>query len=899
MDKSRIDKRLKEIQRSQRQLANEILKEKDLLDKLVKRDLTWNYFLRQLQNSNSNNTNQSISDKKRYLLLKEELCDYGFFQNIKGKLDSIPNSNGSRYFGKVEKEVAIISDEFLFNAFSGITNLHYITPENYSDYSNNTDVLIIASTWKGLQNEWRGLGTVNSSKREILDRVIQEFRKNNIPVVFYNKEDPVNFDRFIGIAQKCDYIFTTAEEKIPQYKKECGHANVHLIEFSANPLYHNPIGMNLFEKNNDALFAGSWYSKYPHRQKDTQMIFDGIIESGNGLKILDRNFNLNIPEYYFPEQYLKYISPAVPHNYVQKLHKLYNWAINLNSVITSPTMIANRVFELQALGNIIISNYSPAINNKFQNVFTVTNKFEVGEILNSGTAEERYNHQVHGIRQIMNHETSYHRLQYIFNIIGLNYEIPERNVLVVVDEINEIVADSFSKQAMSNKNIVSKNDFTEDTLSKFDFVTFFSDKTRYHHYYLNDLINGFKYTDSDYVSKGKDINSDSFNYQDKVENKYNTMFWTNSYSYNDFISNQLDNGKNGFVVDHFEYDEQQGNESIVLQSEEEYKLSVIVPVYNNGVYLENKCFKSLKRSSVFNKMEIILVDDGSTSEETKIILERLNSNYNNVKLYQYDDNGSGSASRPRNKGIELATGQYITYLDPDNEAINDGYALLLNELENDSTLDLAVGNIIRLDNKNTRLNYYYYAYKWSKSDIIDDPKQLLLNTALRAQSIQALLVKKDLILRHNLKMVENAAGQDTLFFQELLINSNKIKIMDLDIHIYYADVSNSVTNTISKRFFEKYLKLERARYEFLNNNDILNLYMKDRFNYYFKNWYFKRVPLIEESSLKESLGLLLDIYKIYEPYLVDKSKEIEKFVVCMNKEEYIEFRTYCEELFAD
>ena len=101
-------------------------------------------------------------------------------------------------------------------------------------------------------------------------------------------------------------------------------------------------------------------------------------------------------------------------------------------------------------------------------------------------------------------------------------------------------------------------------------------------------------------------------------------------------------------------------------------------------------------------MEIIIVDDGSTDNYTPMIVNRLVRENNNVKAYFYNDGGSGSASRPRNKGYELSTAPFITYLDPDNEAINDGYYHLYKEIEN-KEVDLVVGNMVKLDTKKRTL----------------------------------------------------------------------------------------------------------------------------------------------------------------------------------------------------
>ena len=345
---------------------------------------------------------------------------------------------------------------------------------------------------------------------------------------------------------------------------------------------------------------------------------------------------------------------------------------------------------------------------------------------------------------------------------------------------------------------------------------------------------------------------------------------------------------NGYSVDHFEYNETMKVRQ-VADVTKEYRLSVIIPVYNNGKYLEFKCFQSLERSSIFDQMEIILVDDGSTDQDTLMIMNRIEEEHANVKTYYYRDGGSGSASRPRNKGAELATAPYITYLDPDNEAVNDGYATLLNMLINDSTLDMVVGKILKFDNqKKSEFNYYKTVTNAIDSDTINNPIELLKMTKLRAQSIQALIVKREIIQENQLKMIENAGGQDTLFFYELLIHSQKSKVVDLNIHIYYAAVTGSVTNTISKKFFHKFFVLEKERLPFLIKHELLETYMSKRFNFYYKNWYLKRVKYIMDSDAEECLKILSDIYMLYKEYIIDEDPEITEFITMYNRGEYEE-----------
>lgn len=882
MDVNRLEEKQQKLRENIVNLERDIAKERDFLSKEFRVQLPTFAWKPKKIDHYQKEEHITISAKE-YFQLREKISDKTFFERSKDLLNTIPDSNGSRYFSKKNITIGIVADEFLFQSYKDTAHFIYVTPDNYKEVADKLDIFIAVTTWRGLNKEWASVGNPDSKRREKLFQIIDFYKDKGIKTVFYSKEDPVNYDNFVDIAKRCEYIFTTEEAVIDRYKSDCNNDKAYCLVFGINPLYHNPIGMKNKHKNNGVLFAGSWYDKYPERQEDTMMLFDGVIQSGKELKIIDRNYSLSLRKYLFPEKYLQYISPEIPHSYLQKIHKLYDWAINLNSVKYSSTMFANRVYEMQALGNVVLSNYSTAINNKFPNVFLINDPNEVNLILNNYSDEEIYEHQVYGIRQVMSNETTFHRLDYLLKKIGFEEHGLIRKVAVVVKEISSTVKESFERQTYPYKELILEAEYTEVVHNEFDIVAFFNDNSYYGEFYLEDMVNGFKYTACDYITKDSYLDREKIipgvehDYVSVIQDKYRTVFWTNAFDVDELLN--LKGAKevaNGYSIDHFEFNNQK--EEFINKKETSYKLSVIVPIYNNGEYLLNKCFNSLKRSTIFNEMEIILVDDGSTDEETKRIVKRLSKKYGNVKSYLFNDGGSGSASRPRNKGIELATAKYITYLDPDNEAVNDGYAVLLKEICSNNELDMVVGNIVKIDNsKSSRNSYYDKVLYYNQSDEIAEPKQFLMDVNLAAQSIQALIVKKDLIVKNNLKMVEKAVGQDTLFFQELLLKSNKTKVIDLDIHIYYAAVSGSVTNKISKRFFEKYWILEQKRLPFLKENGLLATYMEKRFSYYFKNWYLTRVPRIEENELADALGVLYQIYQLYKPYIVQKDHTLVMF----------------------
>ena len=89
------------------------------------------------------------------------------------------------------------------------------------------------------------------------------------------------------------------------------------------------------------------------------------------------------------------------------------------------------------------------------------------------------------------------------------------------------------------------------------------------------------------------------------------------------------------------------------------KISVIIPVYNDEEYLA-QCLDSVLRQT-YSNLEIILVDDGST-DSTPELCEKDREKYANIRILHKKNGGVGSS---RNAGLEMATGEYILFVDFD------------------------------------------------------------------------------------------------------------------------------------------------------------------------------------------------------------------------------------------
>ncbi|MDR2650636.1 MAG: glycosyltransferase [Clostridiales bacterium] len=805
--------------------------------------------------------------------------------------DSLPVSNGSRFYKPYEKKIGIIADEFLLNAFKDTARFTHVTPENAEEAVNDAELLLVTTAW----HSWRYMSNIASANGARLIKLLEHCKEKRIPSVFYSIEDPTHYSEFLYIAQKCDYVFTSASESVVSYKNDCNHKNVWVLRFFCNPIYHNPVGSRWSKLENSVIFSGSWYKSYTERCCDADMIFSGIIESGRRLDIINRCSHLKIERYMFPPVYKSCLMEAMPHNALQGVHKLYDWSVNLNTVKDSLSMFAMRTYELEATGNLLLSNYSLGVYNYLPLIQMVNQRAEAARILNSLSDEEIYERQTAGVRHVMKEDTCFDRMRELLRKI-IPSAPPERKdpiAAVAAETITPRIRKMFKEQTYPNKKLILTENLRE-RYDEFDVIAFFHPDMAYEGFYLEDMINGFKYTDCDYISKDayysgdRMVNGIEHDYVKYVSSKYRAVFWAKSANPETLLA--LKDGApypNGYSIDHFNYNAQKI--TAVFDSNHTYKISVIIPVYNNGLFLYGKAIASLKRSGMFDDMEIILVDDGSTDIETAAYIGVISARYKNIRTFAFTGKPSGSASRPRNKGVEMASAQYITFLDPDNEAINDAYAALYQEAA-EKGMDIALGNVLRAEKGCTIAQNYQMCLRANEGSSVitgKDKRAFLIGIKYMPISIQAMVIKKELILSNHLSQAEGAVGQDSLFSYELLKCADKIAVMDICVHVYYAGRQGSVVNTINSDYFYKQLILEHYQFQSLKKESLLEDYMKVRFNYFFEHWLLKKLEGAGPEEMDDCLRILRDILQIYLPYYNGQSEIINRIVIDDPKLQYI------------
>lgn len=791
------------------------------------------------------------------------------------QIDDLPPTSSGIANTPFKAKIGIISDLFLYRSFEGLADFKPIYPENYTQYT-DLDVLFLVSTWRGIDGtSWKGVTSRNSEKRALLfDEILPFFRSLNIPIVFYSKEDPPNYKSFLPFAQQAEYIFTSAEEMIPKYERDCPNArSIDVLPFGINPRHHSPIGSQRGELHRSVPFAGSWFNhKYESRRRWGTDILDAVVAADDyDLVVFDRNSSLNDARYRFPNHFANVVTPAIDHQQLMDIQRLVDIGINLNSVSNSVSMFANRAIELQAQGTFVLSNYNVGLNSRYPHVHMSNGYTDTLAALNNLDPSKVREIQAAGIRAVFSQDLAIMRIAKILETVGHTVEVPDPRVMILKHGSDEKLEADIADQSYPNINVSIEADSIEnreDLYNDVDIVVHLKSDYEYASTHVEDLVNAFRYTDASTVEK---IHPHASRPEQRERHSYAEPLNIVGLGA-EFLGKIPANlqPQAGYHIDEIGITprDERLHVSSKKQSEKSPILSVIIPIYNNGLHLVHKCIASLRRSSIFDQMEIVLVDDGSTDVTTLRTIDELERELEWVRVYRYEPGGSGSASRPRNKGLELASCDYVTYLDPDNEALNDAYVKLLHEVVA-SGVDFAVGDMTRWRGTNSPVRYsrLLQSRLGMETRIGSGGAQALVDLQFMPISIQALVARTEWLRETGISQPVGAVGQDSYFFQQMLYYANKFAVVKLAAHTYYAQVENSVVNTVNAKFFDKYLPLERARSQWLREVGLLEEYKATRMETFFTGWYLRKlkdVPLEQRPSAISTIIKLGQMYGDYE-----------------------------------
>ncbi|WP_295617015.1 CDP-glycerol glycerophosphotransferase family protein [uncultured Methanobrevibacter sp.] len=216
------------------------------------------------------------------------------------------------------------------------------------------------------------------------------------------------------------------------------------------------------------------------------------------------------------------------------------------------------------------------------------------------------------------------------------------------------------------------------------------------------------------------------------------------------------------------------------------KFSIIIPVYNSERYLR-ECLDSAVNQT-FKDLEIICINDGST-DSSESILKEYETKDERVKTYSQEHKGVGAA---RNYGMEVAQGEYINFLDSDDE-LSLNCLDKVNKFLKGNSVDVATIPIFYYNERGHGLNYKFNLKEDSKNRTIAFKE----NPDFIQSSVNSCFIKASAI--NDLKFDEQLHdAKGLIFINKLLLSCEKIGLVKDAMYLFRLANDKSLSKIASK-----------------------------------------------------------------------------------------------------
>jgi len=226
------------------------------------------------------------------------------------------------------------------------------------------------------------------------------------------------------------------------------------------------------------------------------------------------------------------------------------------------------------------------------------------------------------------------------------------------------------------------------------------------------------------------------------------------------------------------------------------KVTVVTPAFNAEKFISKTIDSVINQSIGIENIQYLIIDDGSTDNTRKIIKEYI---YNNKHITGvFLKHNTGSPGIPRNIGIELAEGEYITFLDADDWLHEKGIEVLCRILDETGD-DYVVGKTIKVESSGESIIGEYASVKERRSISPFDIPHFFYHMGPTARMIRLSLIKE-----HDLGFPEMKFAEDKLFFCDVLIHAKSVSTTTKPIYYVNRKDDNPssltrTTNVIDKR----------------------------------------------------------------------------------------------------
>lgn len=245
------------------------------------------------------------------------------------------------------------------------------------------------------------------------------------------------------------------------------------------------------------------------------------------------------------------------------------------------------------------------------------------------------------------------------------------------------------------------------------------------------------------------------------------------------------------------------------------KLSVILPVYNVEKYLP-RCLDSLLNQTL-KDLEIICVNDGSTDNSLNVLNEYASKD-NRLVIINQKNNGPGNA---RNSGLDIAKGEYIGFVDPDDWVEINAFEELY-ETAKKFDAKVLLFNFKAVSDINTVCHSQTDYFKEKLGYDLDETHYFTRFT-LKEHFIDKIwsgiwdkIYSREFLQKFNIRFPESYSGEDWMFNLKVYYYSDKIYYLNKYLYYYYQRRTSLVYSYFDPKF--SLITVAKEIQEFFDNH---------------------------------------------------------------------------------
>ena len=296
------------------------------------------------------------------------------------------------------------------------------------------------------------------------------------------------------------------------------------------------------------------------------------------------------------------------------------------------------------------------------------------------------------------------------------------------------------------------------------------------------------------------------------------------------------------------------------------KLSIIIPIFGAEKYI-SKCLDSLVNQTYgIENLEIICVNDCTLDNSMQIVKDFQNQYPNRITIHNHKKNkGPGGA---RNTGLKIATGDYITFADPDDYLELDTYDYIISNMKN-TNIQLACFNFIFFNSTSHFTKPLHPSNPIFKKEIKISHKELYTNYPkfIHSLSVWNKIYSKDLLKNIDSFPENQLFNEDAKFSLDCFLAASEIFITPRRFYNYRKDENNSAATNKSYTTKKSYF-FHLKHHQYLEKIKSIYPSLKEEINiFHINNWYqFMHNILIKKPisfNKQEMLFFYNETKKIY------------------------------------